>query len=69
MIGKLFALVLLVDGALTALARDRYLRWLQDTLPAPVPDFAAWLETWPEGLLRGGGAVQALLGLWLFARR
>ncbi|RPI95698.1 MAG: hypothetical protein EHM39_11565 [Chloroflexi bacterium] len=65
---KLFALLMTIDGALTAVLGRRYLRWLHNHLPWPISPLAGWFMTWPGLLLRGGAALQALFGWSLFWR-
>jgi hypothetical protein len=62
MLKKVLALLIAADGVLTALFGHRFLRWLRQRLPFPMPPVATWLLRWPEALLRGGGAFQALIG-------
>ncbi len=68
MVMRLFALLITLDGALTALWGRGYLRWLDDHMMWPVPPVARWLMSWPGFLLRGGAALQALFGWGLFWR-
>jgi len=68
MIRKLLALLITLDGALAAFYGDPYLKWLEERLPWPVPPIERWFQAWPGALLRGGAAIQALLGVWLFGR-
>lgn len=68
MMCKLLALAITLDGALAVLYGDAYLKWLEERLPWPVPPIERWFQAWPDALLRGGAAIQALLGLWLIGR-
>jgi hypothetical protein len=67
MIKKALALIVAMDGLTTALWGFGFLRWLRSWLPWPVPPIANWFLRWPEPILRGGAALQALGG-WIVFR-
>jgi len=66
-IKKALALIVAIDGLTTALWGCGFLRWLRSWLPWPVPPIANWFLGWPEPVLRGGAALQALGG-WIAFR-
>ncbi|NLX09633.1 MAG: hypothetical protein GXY36_08260 [Chloroflexi bacterium] len=62
------ALLVMVDGTLTALSGKSFLRWLRALLPDQIDPMVNWFIGWPSLLLRMGATVQAVVGLMLLLR-
>jgi hypothetical protein len=65
---KIFALLMTIDGTLTAVLGKRYLRWMENHAMWPMTALAHWFMTWPGWLLRGGAAIQAFTSWGTFWR-
>ena len=67
--GDLVAMVLVLDGLLTAVLGRRFIAWQRRLVPDWYKVALDGLLELPEGLLRGAAAAEAVLGLVLLARR
>ncbi len=62
------AWILLVDGVLTVVWGAAFLRWQRRVAPAVYRPVLDALLRWPEPMLRGAAAAEAMIGLWLLRR-